>query len=327
MTSITYLKRALLSLLVGYGWLSSIAFAQKLEVISNYCVFDGSTLPDKIYSFDSDPAAQAALRRVMQATGLEPNFVIRAASVPNAAASIEETQRVILYNQQWMMNIRATTKTEWSLLSILAHEVGHHLQGHTLLRGGSRPEIELQADKYSGFVLRRMKATLEEAQAAMLQFASEKGTSTHPGRAARLAAIMNGWQQAKDLEDQKPDPAPPAPSPVPQPPPGPSTVPLPVPPGRPPIQTPPPSQGMYVSRVVFQADPVAYYVTQTNEIVGIHPQTGMLVIVGRKIPPTFPGFAWMYATAAITYGVTADGRVIHRDQFGNSFQIGYVTNP
>ena len=28
----------------------------------------------------------------------------------------------------------------------VAHEIGHHLQGHTIQRGGSRPPIELEAD-------------------------------------------------------------------------------------------------------------------------------------------------------------------------------------
>ena len=34
---------------------------------------------------------------------------------------------------------------------------------HTLERGGSRPEIELEADEFSGFVLRKMGATLPQA--------------------------------------------------------------------------------------------------------------------------------------------------------------------
>jgi hypothetical protein len=110
-----------------------------------------------------------------------------------------------------MERVRRTTNTDWSAISILAHEIGHHLQGHTLLRGGSRPEIELQADRYSGYVLQRMGASLDEAQIAMRNLGSQSGSATHPGRDARLAAIANGWVAARDQSRNRtsdPDPKP-----------------------------------------------------------------------------------------------------------------------
>lgn len=246
----------------------------------------------------------------------EPNFLIRAANVPNAVATLMGPQRAILYNQQFMLQVKNATKTEWSAISVLAHEVGHHLQGHTLQSGGSRPPIELEADKFSGYVLYRMGASLDQAQAAMKIVANDQGTSTHPGKSARLAAITNGWLNAKELTQDKPDTKAPSPSPVPQP--QPPTIPGPQP------STP---SITYVARAVFPADPVAYYITSTDDIVGIHPANGQPTLVGKKIPPTVPGFAWMYSTAYITYGVTADGKIINRDMFGRVFQVGHVTSP
>ena len=38
-------------------------------------------------------------------------------------------------------------------MTLLAHEVGHHLNGHTIHRGGSTPELELEADEFAGFIL------------------------------------------------------------------------------------------------------------------------------------------------------------------------------
>jgi len=96
-----------------------------------------------------------------------------------------------------MLSITNTTGTNWSSISILAHEIGHHLNGHTLGVGGSRPDLELQADKFSGFVCARMGATLAEAQAAMKVAASSAGSSTHPPKSARLEAIAVGWNQEK----------------------------------------------------------------------------------------------------------------------------------
>ena len=85
---------------------------------------------------------------------------------------------------------------------------GHHLQGHTLEHGGSRPTIELEADKFSGFVLYKLGATLEQAEIGMITLGSDRGSSTHPSRKARLAAIESGWAEARDLNrpDSNPHP-------------------------------------------------------------------------------------------------------------------------
>ena len=44
-----------------------------------------------------------------------------------------------------------------------------------------------------------MGATLEEARIAMDKLAGDSGSSTHPPKSARLAAITNGWLEAKDI--------------------------------------------------------------------------------------------------------------------------------
>jgi hypothetical protein len=45
-------------------------------------------------------------------------------------------------------------------------------------------------------VLRRLGASLAQAQAALAAVADERGSATHPGRAPRLAAISQGWNRA-----------------------------------------------------------------------------------------------------------------------------------
>src|SRR5690606_36517304 len=76
------------------------------------------------------------------------------------------------------------------------HENGHHLNGHTLSSRGSNHADELEADEFSGFVLRKMGASLAGAQAAMRVLAEKQASATHPARADRLAHISKGWQQA-----------------------------------------------------------------------------------------------------------------------------------
>ena len=176
--------------------------SQERLLFSHSCNYTGEISPvEELYGFASDSEADDAMRRIMRYTGLPANFTIKAANVPNAAAVIYEEQRYILYNQYFMLRIKDQTKTDWAALSILAHEIGHHLSGHTLDNKGSRPDKELEADRFSGFVLYKMGATLDEARITMETLAVESGTSTHPPKSARLAAVTNGWLEAKQQNE------------------------------------------------------------------------------------------------------------------------------
>ena len=129
-------------------------------------------------------------------TGLAKNFIVQAANVPNAAAIVQGSTRYLLYNPRFIQEVNNRSGTPWAAYSVMAHEIGHHLQGHTIQPGGSRPSIELQADSFSGFILARMGASLDESQAAMTSIAGTYRSSTHPGRDERLAAIAGGWKDA-----------------------------------------------------------------------------------------------------------------------------------
>lgn len=145
------------------------------------------------------PASQAAgiIREITDAVGLQPRFELRATTqVDNAAAVVYGGKRYLLYNPRFLAAVNRAGHTDWGGISILAHEMGHHLNGHTLRAGGSQPEDELEADEFSGFVLRRLGASLAQAQAAMAAVSPSTGSATHPGRAPRLAAINRGWGRA-----------------------------------------------------------------------------------------------------------------------------------
>jgi len=162
--------------------------------------FDRSKLGE-VYGFRSDANAREAAERIMRHTGLPQNFTIMAANIKNAEARMDsQGRRLILYNQEFMLRILAGTGTDWSPVSILAHEIGHHLSGHTFTGKGSMRPFELEADKFSGFVLHNMGASIEEAKAAISLISSPLGSLTHPPKDARLAAIANGWLEAKDMK-------------------------------------------------------------------------------------------------------------------------------
>ncbi len=184
-----------LLLAVLFLGVSSDSICQKKLSLAAVCSYYGEKTPSSAYTFNSDREAETALKMITDASGLSPNFALLAADIPNAAAVVMYNERYILYNQTFMYNIRQRINY-WASISILAHEVGHHLNGHSLQPGGSRPDLELQADKFSGFILSKLGANLDEAQSAIHALIPEEGSLTHPGRSSRLAAIANGWYQA-----------------------------------------------------------------------------------------------------------------------------------
>jgi hypothetical protein len=140
--------------------------------------------------------ARDIVKEIIDVVGLKPRFELRAANIENAAAVIYNGERYILYNEDFLAAINNAVHTDWGGVSILAHEIGHHLNGHTLSRAGSNPADELEADEFSGFVLRKMGASLAEAQAAINLLSEEHTSATHPGRSYRLASISKGWRNA-----------------------------------------------------------------------------------------------------------------------------------
>ncbi|RYY66185.1 MAG: hypothetical protein EOO12_04950 [Chitinophagaceae bacterium] len=173
----------------------------------------------RMRSFSSTPSADAtdAIRNILRPIGLAPNFVlVPCDNIENCAAvTLDDGFRYIVYDRNFMNAIANRAQTGWSHTAILAHEVGHHLQGHTTAGGGSltqRRRQELEADEFSGFVLQKLGATLAEAQAAMqaLPEPEDETRSDHPARWRRLAAIKAGYDRAAGVETPASAPAAPA---------------------------------------------------------------------------------------------------------------------
>lgn len=150
------------------------------------------------------------ITNILRYAGLSQNFDIYSAPIENAVATMINNRRFIIYDPRLMNVADHNSNSYWSSMSILAHEIGHHLQGHTLEKGGSNPEAELEADKFSGHILYKMGATLEQALAAINNFGNEIDTSTHPSKYKRMASIKEGWQEASSQRYESAIPPPPA---------------------------------------------------------------------------------------------------------------------
>lgn len=182
---------------------SQAALVDEIAAGLQACAYDGT--PVRVNKFGSSLPTDCRdmVAQIMNFTGLPQNFKVVEADVPNAAAVImldehKIPQRVIAFNTDFMNIVRrATHGNDWAPISVMAHEIGHHLSGHTITPGGSQPPTELEADKFSGFVLYKMGASLADAQVAMSELVADgPDGKTHPGRGKRLRAIKDGWTQA-----------------------------------------------------------------------------------------------------------------------------------
>jgi hypothetical protein len=151
-------------------------------------------------AFSTKPDVSKAIENIVRRSGLKQNFyVMECPNTNNCFAATRNGERLIVYDPSFINKLNNVTKTDWGALSILAHEIGHHLQGHTIKKGGSEHEKETEADEFSGFVMYQMGAKLKEAQMAILSLTTEYTTSTHPPRSKRLKAIEKGYNNAKEL--------------------------------------------------------------------------------------------------------------------------------
>jgi hypothetical protein len=156
----------------------------------------------------NERAAKEAVHRIVRHSGLQPDFtVLENREIPTAIAYIKDRKRVIAYNPAFMARVMDSTCTNWSAISILAHELAHHLLGHTLDPKEVKPGDELACDRYSGFILHAMGATLAESLAAMDVSGNPHGTEDHPPKHARLEAIQQGWDESRMIAERvEPEP-------------------------------------------------------------------------------------------------------------------------
>lgn len=304
--------------------LAAPASSQERLNLQASCHYYGEATSQQLWTFATDQEAEFAVKRVLDHTGLPQNFEVMRGNVPNAMAAIEAETRYIVYNQAFIERVKETTRTDWAAISILAHEIGHHLAGHTLRKDGSRPKSELEADRFSGHVLYKMGSAMEDAKAAMITVASETGSATHPPKSARIAAIESGWFDARDQSGgSKPhrDDT--------------STAP-------PRTQTPPPSQGPRVVAECHFNDGGVAYLRSDNTIWMNY--LGTQFQVATRTASDDPRFAWYYTiqsadpsteamlqlfgmSGATRYGVDRDGAIWSANLLGQCcVQIGQVRN-
>ncbi len=170
---------------------------------------DGNSLNDEEYSssikdfglstdLSDDIAAYKTVVNIIRETGLSQNFVILPGDVERVKAYIEDNERVLEYNPDFMNKLQGDTN--WYGISVLARQIGHHLSEHELEGGIPSIEEEIKADESAGFVLFKMGASLGEAITALESVIKDE--SIHQkgiAKNTRISSLAKGWNNAKIL--------------------------------------------------------------------------------------------------------------------------------
>jgi hypothetical protein len=257
----------------------------------------------------NDIAAYKTVVNVIRETGLAQNFVILPGNVEKVTAFINDNERVLEYNPEFMQTLEGDTN--WHGISILAREIGHHLSNHDLKDGEASIEEELEADKYAGFVLQKMGASLDEAITALEKAVSENNASKSSLN-ARLASLSSGWKNSQSLSEdnnaiiasvdnnQK------------------VTISVEDPAKEPTIKIQ--DKPKYAYQIFLAVDTSFYFINDNNII--FSENNGKYINVGEKKDSNKPGFDWIFVKGQDSYGVDVKGRLWAFSFDGNFHVVG-----
>ena len=135
------------------------------------------------------------VRRINRALSINPDFdILILRGDDNAFAGVAGGRRILGIDVGFLVRLNQHVGTEWSAISIIAHEVGHHIAGFST----SRFRNELNADYWSGHALQRLGSSKRAAARTILAIGTEYDTDTHPNKRDRAAKIRQGWDDASE---------------------------------------------------------------------------------------------------------------------------------
>ena len=157
---------------------------QVLEYITREAqVGDKSGIPDVIQEIKATLGFEVPIR------------IFIASEEDNCFASIgADGIRMIVADQLFLNRVNKTSGTQWAAISIIAHEIGHHIAGFTM--HSSQLRGELDADYWSGYVLQKLGASKGASVKCIMHFGTEQDTNSHPNKYSRAATIRQGWEDA-----------------------------------------------------------------------------------------------------------------------------------
>jgi tetratricopeptide (TPR) repeat protein len=181
------------------------SFAQKV------CHFDHSSnkannyilLEQKLNQPNNDYYTDNVASSIVNTVGLKENFILcKIDNYGNCSALNLNGFRVVIYDRAFIESFSYNSTTKMAAYYyILSHEIGHHLQGHTInlnthINYYQSRKDELDADEFAGFIAAKngiMKNVLLEIVRKIPAPKSSNGT--HPSTALRIASVNRGYEK------------------------------------------------------------------------------------------------------------------------------------
>jgi tetratricopeptide (TPR) repeat protein len=160
-------------------------------------------------SFSVDLANTALNKILFQIGASRDRFIIQACpNIKNALAVQLGGVRYILYDQNFIVQVADNFEnSNWGEIFILAHEVGHHINNHSVdlllaenINSESKlkqREQELDADLFAAFIISRLGGSLEEIVSVIENISNNINDqkSSHPNLEKRLKAVKVGFER------------------------------------------------------------------------------------------------------------------------------------
>lgn len=168
--------------------------------VEAYSSFNNSVIPSILTLTNTHSNYDSIVKFSLDLIGLPNSDIEILKTAEFGAFSVinkHSLRRFFLYSPEFFDSVLKVTNTDFSILSICFHELAHHFYRHPLKPTFASHMFEKQADRYSGFEMCIIGATLEQSLLAMQNFGNENETLSHPDRASRMTEIEKGFIDAK----------------------------------------------------------------------------------------------------------------------------------
>lgn len=160
--------------------------------------------------FQDNAEAKNALDKICAAAELVNNYILMPCpNVGTCLALVRDDVPMIVYDNKFLEKIKTygfsekkisnnTSLVDWNSLTILAHELGHHVNQHFSKLRSSADFIlknEIEADEFAGATLYKLGATIDQVKESYASL-PEEATFSHPARLSRLQAVEKGYSNA-----------------------------------------------------------------------------------------------------------------------------------
>ena len=155
--------------------------------IAQRCIYSGGVMDAEFYRFPDSDKTGSRVKEICELGGVSPGFELIQTNVENVSAVLDGDKRYLLYSLDFVEK-----NSELDVAGALAHEIGHHANGHTFSEERRKTE-ELEADHFMGYVLSKKGFSRPDIEAILKKWPSSYEVTFDE----RRAAVTEGFDRAE----------------------------------------------------------------------------------------------------------------------------------